>query len=139
MNQRAADAANDRLYRHVGDLTDLSTALIVLAELTPERITVAQTAFFLSAAIADIAGRPATFTELKEAIGPAIGRSLHSTYQAFLDRENVRYSRGEHQKGLAWLTRETNPADQRQKFLRLTPQGREIVAEVAMALTGTES
>lgn len=128
---------NARLMPHVGALTDFSTVLIVLAELSPERVTAAQLAFFLSAAIADIGGRPATFTELRDAVGPAIGKSLHTTYQVFLDRERTRGDGIPVAPGVGWLERETNPTDQRQKFLRLTAKGREVIKEVVEAMEGS--
>src|SRR3546814_1559155 len=72
----------DQLFKHVGALGDLSSAMIALAEFAPDRMTMAQGVFFLLAASADIAGKPTTFTEIKEAQGEAINRSLHSTYRS---------------------------------------------------------
>lgn len=127
---------SDQLTLRVGDLTDFSTALIVLAELSPERMTLAQMTFFLSAAIADLAGKPGTFSTLKEAVGPIVNRSLHTTYKAFLDKPMKRSDYESKRQGLGWLTREENPADNREKFLRLTAQGRNVIAELLEALDG---
>lgn len=125
-----------QLTRHVGELTDFSTALIALAELVPERTTLGQITFFLLAGIADIKGSAATFTEIKEAVGPAVNRSLHTTYRLFLDRPSRRSDTGKSRDGLGWLYREENPDDNRQKFLKLTDAGRLVLAEVVEAMNG---
>lgn len=113
--------------KHVGDLRTFSAMLIELAEQAPERTTAAQMAFFVSAALADMAGRPGTFTELKDALGPAINRSLHTTYKVFLDRIQRRSDTDVTRAGLGWLTREEDPQDNRRKYLRLTAKGRDVM------------
>lgn len=112
------------------ELNDYTVALIRLAEFSPERTTLAQMTFFLLAAKADLLGKPATFTEIKEQAGPVINRSLHTTYQVFLDKPLKRYDYDSKRTGLAWLTREENPNDNRQKFLRLTPSGQKVLEKV---------
>lgn len=114
-------------------LKNFSAGMIVLAELAPRNLTLAQCAFFLTAAMADRAGRSATFTDLKEAVGPAVNRSLHSTYKVFLTEGRIRD--GERQAGLGWLKRETDPNDNRRKYLELTPLGHRVVDEITEALT----
>src|SRR3546814_6911872 len=96
------------------------------------RMTMAQGVFFLLAASADIAGKPTTFTEIKEAQGEAINRSLHSTYRVLLTPSRT------FPKGLDWLARVENPQDNREKLLKLTPKGREIIREVIAAYSGEE-
>lgn len=115
------------LALHVRDLRNFSTALIALAEQAPERTTVAQMVFFLLAGMADAAGKPATFTELKEAAGDSINRSLHTTYKLFLDRPQTRSDYDSKRQGLGWLTREIDPRDNRRNYLRLTPKGRSVL------------
>lgn len=127
----------DPLFKHVRALHDFSSAVMTLAEFAPERMTLAQGVFFLLAAAADIAGRPATFTTVKEAAGPRVNRSLHTTYKVLLDEGRKRGEKRE--DGLGWLTREENKADQREKYLRLTPKGREVVRELVVASTGDEA
>ncbi|EQB12675.1 hypothetical protein [Novosphingobium lindaniclasticum] len=129
---------SDQLTLRVGDLTDFSTALIVLAELAPERTTLAQMTFFLLAATADLSGKPATFSSIKEAVGPLINKSLHTTYKVFLDKPLTRSDYESKRQGLGWLYREENPVDNREKFLRLTAQGRNIIAELMEALDGAK-
>jgi hypothetical protein len=129
----ASPAKSDRLFLHVGELADFSSALIVLAEMSPERLTCAQMVFFLLAGTADIAGKPATFTQIKETAGPAINRSLHTTYKVFLEGPN-RKDRPNGAPGLKWLSRAPNPADEREKLLKLTPQGRKVIEELLVAL-----
>src|SRR3546814_14484898 len=74
--------------------------MIALAEFAPDRMTMAQGVFFLLAASADIAGKPTTFTEIKEAQGEAINRSLHSTYRVLLTPSRT------FPKGLDWRSEE---------------------------------
>lgn len=120
----------------VGALRDFSAALIELAEQAPERTTVAQMAFFLLAGMADAAGKPATFTEIKEAVGPAVNRSLHTTYKVFLDRIQRRSDTDATRQGLGWLTREEDREDNRRKYLRLTPKGRAVINSLIETLGG---
>ena len=122
------------LQGSVSDLRGFSTALVVLGEMAPERTTLPQVAFFLLAALADMTGRAATFTEIRETVGPAIGRSLHTTYQVFLDRERHRSDTAKVTAGMGWLEREADPKDNRKKYLKLTAKGREVVRELAAAL-----
>lgn len=121
----------ESLFMHVGALGDFSSALITLTDLLPERTSLSQASFFLIAGAADIAGQQPTFTELKEVLGPAINRSLHSTYRTLLPpSRTVPY-------GAGLLERHENPYDNRQKILKLTPKGREVFAQLIIALKGT--
>jgi hypothetical protein len=119
----------------VADLRSFSTALTYLAEQAPERTTSAQMAFFILAGIADAAGKPATFTEIKEEIGPAINKSLHTTYKVSLDREQRRSDTDAVRQGLGWLTREEDPIDNRRKYLRLTSKGRDVLRDLGLRLS----
>lgn len=114
------------------DLQKFSAALVALAELSPERLTLGQAAFFLHAGIADLRGTAATFTDIKDALGDTINRSLHTTYKVLVDESRKRGERRE--PGLGWLTRETDPNDNRRKYLRLTQRGRSILTDVATRL-----
>src|SRR3546814_11742500 len=106
----------DQLFKHVGALGDLSSAMIALAEFAPDRMTMAQGVFFLLAASADIAGKPTTFTEIKEAQGEAINRSLHSTYLVLLTPSRT------FPKCLEWITRVASPTQKRRKTVKRTPK-----------------
>lgn len=123
------------LIGHAGGLRSFSSGLLALAELGPERMTVAQTTFFMFAGLADLAGKPATFTELRDLIGPVMSKSLHTTYKLFLGEEGRDSKR---QAALGWLMRETDPSDNRRKYLRLTKEGRRVLTEVIGAVTGEE-
>lgn len=114
-------------------LRNFSAGLIVLAEIAPRQLTLAQAAFFLTAALADRAGRAASFTDLKETLGLEVNRSLHTTYKIFL--KEGRRREGQRVEGLGWLTAELDPTDNRRKFLRLTRTGQRIIDEVAAAIT----
>lgn len=125
----------DRLIGHLRELRGFSAGLLVLTELCSERMSPAQVTFFLFAGIADLSGKPATFTDLRELIGPAMGKTLHTTYKAFLDTSERESRR---QVALGWLMREIDPSDNRRKYLRLTKRGREVMAEVLRAVTGED-
>lgn len=120
------------LTRSVPVLRDFSMGLLALAEEAPERMTMAQGVFFLYAGMRDLLGAPATFTELKETVGETVNRSLHTTYKVLVDEGRNR--NGKREPGLGWLTRETDPADNRKKYLRLTAKGRNVLTTVMAAL-----
>ena len=123
------------LIRHASELRSFSSGLLALTELGPERLSLAQATFFLFAGLADLAGRPATFTELRDLIGPTMSKSLHTTYKVFLgdkDREAKR------QAALGWIMRETDANDNRRKYLRLTNEGRRVMTELVRAVTGED-
>ncbi|BDW83715.1 hypothetical protein MACH24_31530 [Erythrobacter sp. Dej080120_24] len=116
-----------KLMNSLRELKDWSGFLIRLAEHAPERLTLSQSVFFLEAAIADLSGRPATFTEIKEKHGGVMSRSLHTTYKVFLGEEGRESKR---QQALGWLMRETDPSDNRRKYLRLTVTGRRVMEDI---------
>lgn len=124
---------NVRLIEHVGELMSFSSGLLLLAEMGPDRMTAAQSTFFMYAGLADLYGRPATFTELREKLGPVMSRSLHTTYKLFLGDEGRDNKRAQ---ALGWLYRETDPSDNRRKYLRLTKEGRFVMEKVVKAITG---
>lgn len=123
---------NGSLIKHVRPLKDFSAGLLTLATLAPDRLTAAQLTFFMLAGIADIYGHPTTFTEIRETTGERIGKSLHTTYKVFLDDKNRDPRR---QLALGWLLRETDPSDNRRKYLRLTKEGRKVMSEVINAIS----
>ena len=110
------------------ELRSFSAALITVAELAPDRMTMSQMAFFLFAAMADLRGTPQTFSEIRDAAGPQIRKSLHTTYKILLD--GSRRSDRADTPGVGWLRREEDPSDNRRKFLRLTDRGRDIVRAI---------
>lgn len=104
--------------------------MLALAEEAPDRTTLAQMTFFIFAGKADLAGKPATFTEIRDKLGPAVSRSLHTTSKLFLDRPINRSDYKAKRPGLGWLTREMDPADNRRNFLRLTTRGHQVLEKV---------
>lgn len=113
-------------------ISELADPLLLLAELVPERTTLAQMSFFLLAARADLVGKPSTFTEIRDAVGPAVNRSLHTTYKLFLDKPLRRSDYESTRVGLGWLTREMDPADNRRNYLRLTRAGKEVLRSILL-------
>lgn len=113
-------------------LRNFSAGLIMLAEMGPDRLTLTQGAFFLLAGLSDMTGRPSTFSDIRDAVGVTIGRSLHTTYKVFLSEGRNRL--GERTTGLGWLRTDTDPSDNRRKYLRLTPAGQRVMDAVALSL-----
>lgn len=120
---------SNRQAQSISALRNFSAGLIALAEQAPRNLTTAQLAFFMTAALADEAGVASTFTDIKEAVGPAVGRTLHTTYKVFLSEGRLR--EGQRIEGLGWLELEVDPTDNRRKFLRLTKKGRRVIDAVA--------
>lgn len=120
--------------RRALELRNFSTALIAAADLAPDRMTLSQLTFFLFAAMADIRGTPATFSDIRDAAGPRVRKSMHTTYKILLDG-NRRSDRVD-TPGVDWLRREEDPLDNRRKFLRLTPKGRNVVQAIVNASSG---
>jgi len=118
----------DPLKKHVGDLARFSAAMIVTAELSPHRMTTSQVIFFVTAAAAILAGRQATYTAIKEAIGEDVNRSLKTTYRVLLEPSRL------YPGALGWLKRETNPADNREQLFDLTPRGRHVLEQIIEAM-----
>lgn len=119
--------------QHMRDLKEFSLALITLSEQAPDRLTIAQLTFFIAAALADLRGSPATFTEIFEVIGDQINKSLRTTYKVFLD-VRPRKDRPNNAPGVGWLHRVTNPKDEREKFLKLTPKGKFVVEQLLFTM-----
>ena len=109
-------------------LRDFSVATVRAAELAPDRLTLGQLVFFLYAGMADLAGRPATFSEVRDAAGSRINKSMHSTYKVLLD--GSRRSDRKDTPGVGWLYTETDTTDNRRKLLRLTPKGVSILEAI---------
>lgn len=120
----------DPLKKHVGDFADFSAAMMVMGEMAPHRMTLSQAIFFVTAATGILAGKQPTYTEIQEAIGDTVNRNLSTTYRILLEPSRL------YPKALRWLKRETNPADNREKFFDLTPRGREVMEQVLESLTG---
>lgn len=119
---------DDRLNRHIGDFANFSAAMIVLGEMAPERMTLSQGIFFVLTATAELAGKNPTYSDIKEAVGDQINRSLHTTYRVLLEPSRA------YPNGIGWLRQEPNPMDNRVKFLRMTPKGRRVMKEILAAL-----
>jgi hypothetical protein len=91
-----------------------------------------QAIFFLLTAATEIAGKQPTYSDIKEAIGDKLNRSLHTTYRILLEPSRT------FPKGLGWLYAEVNPNDNRVKFLRLTEAGKEVLRGINMVMKGTQ-
>lgn len=122
---------SEPLTLHTRDFANFSAAMIVLAEMAPDRMSLSQGIFFVLTATADLAGKQPTFSDIKEAVGDTVNRSLHTTYRVLLEPSR------NYPNGLGWLRQEANPMDARQKFLKLTPKGKKVMNGVLAALGKT--
>lgn len=118
----------DVLSRHTGDFRNLTAALIALADSAPHRMTLSQAVFFLAAGAAVLRGERPTYTDIKNAVGDEVNRSLKTTYRVLLEPSRL------YPNALHWLDRVENPSDNREKFLVLTPAGRRALKAAADAL-----
>lgn len=126
-NESASLVANIALFSR------FSASMMALAGELPERITLAQVTFFLLAGQADLAGNAKTFTEIKEAAGDNLSRSMHTTYKVFIagGRQRDRENGG----GLDWLYPEVDMRDNRKKYLHLTDEGRRVMRLLLTSMT----
>lgn len=119
---------NGKLWKHVEELATSSALLIFLSSVASDKLTLPQAAFFVAAATADAAGKAATRTELLDgALGGSRG-SIRNSYRQLLEESRA------YPNALGWLTVETNPMDDREKLLKLTPEGRKVVDGILLTL-----
>lgn len=117
------------LWRRVGELGTSSAFLMYLAEAASSRLSLTQAAFFMLAAAADAAGKPATRNQLLSAQGTELKASIRNSYRQLLEADKV------YPDALGWLYQEPNPEDKREAFLRLTPKGKKVVIAALSALS----
>jgi hypothetical protein len=101
--------------------------LLFLSEEASDRLSLTQGAFFLLAATADAAGKPATRTELLRT-HMADGKGIRNTYRQLLEPSRM------FPNALGWLTTDENPMDAREKVLRLTDEGKRVIEGVLLTL-----
>lgn len=117
------------LWKHVGELGGLSATLLYLADVGSDRLSMTQAAFFMLAATADAAGRPATRSQLIATYPDSFRGSARNSYRQLLEPSRM------YPKALGWLRPEENPNDLREQFLRLTDEGRSVIQGALMAHT----
>ncbi len=116
------------LWKRVGELASSSAFLLYLSEAGSDRLTVSQAAFFMQAAAAEASGRPATRSRLLTAAGSDFRPSTRNSYRQLLEPSRV------YPNALSWLTTEENPLDSREQFLRLTQEGKDVIAGALLTL-----
>lgn len=116
------------LWQRVGELAGSSAFLMYLAEAGSDRLTVSQAAFFMLAAAADAKGDPATRSRLLTASGADFRPSIRNSYRQLLAPSRV------YPNALGWLQTEDNPLDNREQFLRLSPEGKAVIEGALLAL-----
>lgn len=121
-------ATSTPLWKHVGELASSSAMLLYLAGLATDRLSLHQAAFFLIAATADAAGKPATRSELINTHMDGTRGSIRNSYRQLLAPSRV------YPKALGWLETEENPMDAREQLLRLSDEGRKVIEGVLLTL-----
>jgi hypothetical protein len=117
-----------QLWKRVAELAGSSAFLLYLSDVGSDRMTLTQAAFFLLAATADAAGKPATRTELLETYKESLRGSIRNSYRQLLEPSRA------FPRALGWLVTEANPNDDREQFLRLTATGKSVVTGALIAL-----
>jgi hypothetical protein len=117
-----------QLWKRVAELAGSSAFLLYLSDVGSDRMTLTQAAFFLLAATADAAGKPATRTELLETYKESLRGSIRNSYRQLLEPSRA------FPRALGWLVAEANPNDDREQFLRLTAPGKSVVTGALIAL-----
>jgi hypothetical protein len=113
-------------------LRSVSAALKVFAENGYDRMTLPQALFFCAVVEAHLLGQRVTFSEIKDQLGEAINKSLHSTYKTML------VPRGRsNDNGMGWIDAQPNPDDLRERFLILTDKGRALALDIISAYTSS--
>lgn len=117
-----------QFWNRVGELNAAATCLLYLAGAASDRFTITQGAFFMLAARADAAGKPATRSSLIAAYQEQFRGSIRNSYRQLLEPCR-RYP-----DALGWLTTTANPIDDRERLLRLTKRGAVVAARALLAL-----
>jgi hypothetical protein len=108
-------------------LEGLTAALAKLAELAPERMTVRQALFLTSLAHREAMGHTATVPLIRED-RPVLKRAGEKHKECFLA------ATPRHPDALGWVEQEYDEGDRRMRYLKLTPEGREVVTALTAAL-----
>lgn len=117
-----------QLWKRAGELAASSAFLMYLAEAGSQRLSLHQLAFFMLAAAADAAGRPATRAQIMEAASGLVP-GTRNTYRQLLPPSRA------FPKALGWLETEENPMDGREALLRLSPEGIRVIEGALLALS----
>jgi hypothetical protein len=116
------------LWKRVGELAASSAFLLYLADVGSDRLSLTQVSFFMLAATADAAGKPATRSEIIQTHEESFKGSIRNSYRQLLEPARL------YPQALGWLTTETNPMDSREQILRLTEKGKAVVEGALVAL-----
>lgn len=117
-----------RLWAKLPELQASTAFMLYLAKVGSDRLSLTQAAFFMLAATADAAGRPATRSQLIHTHSVTFRGSIKNSYRQLLEPS------GKYQTALGWLRTEPNPDDDREQFLRLTKAGKKVILCVLLAL-----
>jgi hypothetical protein len=125
---QAKGGTSPQLWKRVAELAGSSAFLLYLGDVGSDRLTLTQAAFFMLAATADAAGRPATRSELLQTYPDQFRGSIRNSYRQLLEPSRL------YPKSLGWLSTEANPNDDREQLLRLTEEGKSVIMGALMAL-----
>lgn len=121
-------SSSQKLWQRVPELAGSSAFMLYLADVASDRLSLTQAAFFMLAATADAAGKPATRSTLLQTYPDEFKGSIRNSYRQLLQPSRL------YPKALGWLEIEANQMDGRENFLRLTKKGKSVVAGAVLAL-----
>jgi hypothetical protein len=122
------NAEANPLWSRVVYLRAASCSLLYLSGAASDRLSLTQGAFFMLAATAEAAGKPATRSSLIAVHAEEFRGSIRNTYRQLLEPSR------KYPNALGWLAAEPNPNDDREMFLRLTKRGRQVIERMLLAL-----
>jgi hypothetical protein len=120
----ARDGLDKYLRANVAILGAFGRAMTKMACKVPDRATLGQTVFFLTVARADLQGNPATFGDFEASVMSRSTASLKNTHKLFLASPRATGA------CLGWLTTERSLSRTGRVHFRLTPKGREVLADM---------
>jgi hypothetical protein len=125
---QAKGGISPQLWKRVAELAGSSAFLLYLSDVGSDRLTLTQAAFFMLAATADAAGKPATRSALLQAYPDQFRGSIRNSYRQLLEPSRL------YPKALGWLSTEANPNDDREQLLRVSEEGKSVLAGALLAL-----
>lgn len=116
------------LWKRVSELGASSAFLLYLSEVGSDRLSLTQAAFFLIAATADAAGKPASRIDIINTHEETFRGSIRNSYRQLMPPSRL------YPNGLGWLEAEVNPMDSREQILRLSEKGKAVIEGALLTL-----
>ena len=123
------DPTSNILHPIWAQSTELMTkAIAYLSESGSEKLTLRQTLFFLAVAEDDLRNISVNIVKVRERF-PMIGRAIEKS------KEQLMAPSRQAPDGLGWIYQVMDEYDRRQRWLHLTPKGKEVIAGLHKTLS----